>query len=306
MKPRWRSTARILICIPLALVASLAAEPVAGGADATGAVASPAAIVFVRGDGDPYNGDIWTMGLHGGNQVRLTRSDAQDYEPEWSPDGTRIAWTRYASASFGPSDVWVMDPDGTDQHNLTNHQGDVTGASWSPEGNRIAYAWNKHIWIIGADGSGDHDISPADGFDYQPTWSPDGSRIAFISGSDAWMMNADGSNRLQITATVGIIERDPAWSPDGSRIALSGYHTRGSWHVDVMRADGTGHHIAVDIYSLQPAWSPDGSKLAFYGCADLGCALYRSSVRGLHVRALGHRRALSDESPDYRQVLPIS
>jgi Tol biopolymer transport system component len=119
-------------------------------------------------------------------------------------------------------------------------------------------------------------------------------------------MNADGSGRRQVTETVGISERDPAWSPDGSRIAVSGYHTRGSWHVDVMRADGTGHHIAVDMYSLQPAWSPDGSKLAFYGCADLGCGLYRSSVRGRHVRPLGRQRGFSDESPDYRQAIPVS
>jgi hypothetical protein len=92
MKRRWSSTARVLLCMSAALAASLTAVP-AAGAGAGRAGTAPAAIVFVRGQGHPYNGEIWTMGRHGGNQVRLTRSEAADYEPEWSPDGTRIAWT---------------------------------------------------------------------------------------------------------------------------------------------------------------------------------------------------------------------
>ena len=306
MKPRAISTARILVGISLSLGMSLHAVPVSAGETVAPAGTAPAAIVFVRGQGHPYNGEIWTMGRHGGNQVRLTRNEVVDYEPEWSPDGTQIAWTRYAGSDFGPSDVWIMDPNGAEAHNLTRHQGDVTGPSWSPDGTRIAYAWNGHIWVIGADGSGDHDISPSGAFDHDPAWSPDGTEIAFVSASDVFVMNADGSDRRRITDTAGISERNPAWSPDGSRIAVSASHTRGSWHVDVMRADGAAHHIAVDLYSLQPAWSPDGSKLAFYACSDLGCALYRSSARGRHIRPLGRRRGFSDESPDYRQVIPAS
>jgi Tol biopolymer transport system component len=305
MKRRWSSAAGIVLCMLAALVASVVAVP-AAAADPGVAGSAPAAIVFVRGQGHPFNGEIWTMGRHGGNQVRLTRSDVADYEPEWSPDGTTIAWTRYSSSDFGPSDVWIMNPDGSDPHNVTNHQDDVGGPSWSPDGTRIAYEWDSHIWVIGADGTGDHDISPAGSLDHDPAWSPDGTQIAFISGSDVFVMNADGSDRRQVTETVGILERDPAWSPDGSRIAVSGYHTRSSWHVDVMRSDGAAHHIAVDMESLQPAWSPDGSKLAFYGCGDLGCRLYRSSVRGRHVNPLGRRDGFSDESPDFRQVLPVS
>jgi Tol biopolymer transport system component len=288
--------ASLLVAIP----ATFASPPV----PQRGAL-SPAAIVFARLQGDPDNYEIWTMGQHGADQERLTRNSVADHDPEWSPDGSQIAWVRYESRyNTGPSDVWLMDPDGSNQHKLTDHSDDVSGPSWSPDGTRLVFARNDGLWIIDTDGTDEHRIAPARMFARDPAWSPDGSRIVFSAHPsrtrDLYVTNVDGSERGRLSRTDGIFEYAPAWSPDGSRIASSGSHLTSTWHVDLMRSDGEGVHILIDLYSLDPAWSPDGSKLAFYACAPDDCGLYQSGASGKHIRELGRRRGFSDIQPDFR------
>ena len=49
-------------------------------------------------------------------------------EPEWSPDGTSIA---FFSDGGGPGAIWVMRADGTGQRQLTGER-DSHSASWRP------------------------------------------------------------------------------------------------------------------------------------------------------------------------------
>ena len=249
------------------------------------------------------------MGRHGGNQVRLTRNDVSDGSPEWSPDGTHIAWVRYATKFGGASDIWVMDPDGSNQRNLTGDASEeLRDPAWSPDGTRIAFVRSSRIWVMDADGSGAHQIGPSTTWGVAPAWSPDGSRIAYVSsgstGTEIFVMDADGSHPQQLTSTESVDETDPAWSPDGSRIAYSGYHWRGSWHVDMMRSDGVGGHVVIDEYSLDPTWSPDGSKIAFYACAEGQCRIFQSSWRGRHLRVLGRSNGVHGAQPDFRETIP--
>ena len=92
----------------------------------------------------------------GGNQTNLTNDVAEDTDPVWSPDGTRIAFVK---AAEGHRNIFVMDADGTDQVNLTPGA-DTTGQAnagvaptWSPDGTRIAYTYQGDIWVMNADGS---------------------------------------------------------------------------------------------------------------------------------------------------------
>jgi Tol biopolymer transport system component len=57
------------------------------------------------------------MAPDGSGQTRLTNETA-DFVPDWSPDGTRIAFMRSID---GAADIFVMRADGTGQANLTNH-----------------------------------------------------------------------------------------------------------------------------------------------------------------------------------------
>ena len=127
--------------------------------------------------------------------------------PSWSPDSTRIAFTRH-------SEIWVMNADGTNRTKLLdNGQCPV----WSPDGTKIAFISKEgYIWFMDTDGSNQRKLMPDAGAILNLAWSPDGTKIAF--DSPIWVVNADGSDQRKLSD----IAEDfcPAWSPDGTKIAF--------------------------------------------------------------------------------------
>ena len=62
--------------------------------------------------------EIWVMNADGSNKIKFNNKYSA-VSPAWSPDGSKIAFGRYASNS----DIWVMNADGSNQINLTNKSG---------------------------------------------------------------------------------------------------------------------------------------------------------------------------------------
>jgi Tol biopolymer transport system component len=261
-------------------------------------------IVFARlQESAPENYEIWTMDGTGRNQVRLTYNAVADHDPDWSPDGTKIAWVHFETQfnGTGPSDVWIMNADGSNKYRLTHDRADITNPSWSPNGHRIAFTRDYKIYVINVDGTGEHQISQAGAFDFDPAWSPDGSTIVFAhqfptGGLDLATMRPDGSHLRRLTHTRAF-EEDPEWSPDGQQVAFSGYDTRTGWHVYIVDRDGTDPTVLMERESLEPGWFPDGSRLALYACVD-DCGLYQIRANGHGLRPLGRIRGFSDIQPD--------
>ena len=94
------------------------------------------------------------MNADGSDQHLLTTDTSpKDQLPEWSPDGSRIA---YAARSLATGlDIWVMNADGTDQHAVMADSGDTYGPAWSPDGTGIAYVDATENTIETMDTQGD-------------------------------------------------------------------------------------------------------------------------------------------------------
>ena len=73
------------------------------------------------------------MNSDGSGQARVTDNAASDVEPTWSPDGGRIAFSRYLE-SGRESNIYVMNADGTAEVNLTTAPGLDFKPAWSPDG----------------------------------------------------------------------------------------------------------------------------------------------------------------------------
>ena len=86
--------------------------------------------------------------MGGGNTQLLVSGSYDNYlHPEWSPDGTKIAFTRENS-------VYVMNADGANEVALAGVTGNAAYyPQWSPDGNWIVFDGSGNIDVIRIDGS---------------------------------------------------------------------------------------------------------------------------------------------------------
>ncbi len=76
------------------------------------------------------------MNADGSGQTNLTQNPAHDNLPDWSPDGSEIAFETDRDGDF---EIYVIGADGSDPFNLSFAFGTDAGPTWSPDGTLIAY-----------------------------------------------------------------------------------------------------------------------------------------------------------------------
>ena len=251
----------------------------------------------------------WLQGIpnHKGTGVdclrRLTNNSATDSRPEWSPDGTRIA---FESRHDGNFEIYAMDDDGGNLDRLTNNSATDYRPEWSPDGTRIAfYSYrdgNFEIYAMDDDGGNLDRLTNNSATDYRPEWSPDGTRIAFYSYRDGnfeiYAMDDDGGNLDRLTNNSATDYR-PVWSPDGTRIAFYSYRD-GNFEIYAMDDDGGNldrltNNSATDSW---PEWSPDGTRIAFYSDRDGNFEIYAMDDDGGNLDRLTNNSA-TDYRPEW-------
>jgi Tol biopolymer transport system component len=84
-----------------------------------------------------YRGELWRVPSSGGEARLLTRHQAHDFMPVWSPDGTSIA---FASDRYGGFDIFIMPAAGGAATRLTFHSADDYPASFTPDGAAVLFS----------------------------------------------------------------------------------------------------------------------------------------------------------------------
>ena len=223
-------------------------------------------IVFVS-DRDGNN-EIYVLDMTQGLEIRLTYNEANDRDPVWSPDGTKIAFT---SDRLGGNDIFVMDRNGANPTRFSQETADERFPDWHPDGALIAFYRGAGICIYNAQNEGN--CAPlGGGQNNHPSWAPDGTKVAIQRDQDIYYFYYNPYEYPPTELTYNTAwEGMPDWSPDGESIVYVSFVGSGNAEIFVMDAADGGNqtNLTNNAYSDRyPAWSPDGTQVVFTSNRD--------------------------------------
>lgn len=198
---------------------------------------------------------LWVVSLPSGEAKQITEGqDWDDTDPQWSPDGSRIAFVsdRTGKAYDGShnTDVWVIPAAGGALTKISDHAFEDENPRWSPDGKRILFAGQTAVhqfpklYIADSSGGSPSQLAVKD--------------LAMIAGELHWP--AAGS----VFFTAGVKGETHIFRADlGSRTfsaVTSG--PRGIHAFDVNESAGEMAYLASDFQHMDDLYAAnlDGSK----------------------------------------------
>jgi Tol biopolymer transport system component/DNA-binding winged helix-turn-helix (wHTH) protein len=206
------------------------------------------------------NLDIWVRPVGEGNPVRVTTSDAHDWQPDWAPEGNLLA---FRSERDGGG-LFVTPVFGGKERKVSSFG---SYPRWSPDGRQILFyssplrdetAEIPKVYVVGLDGQSPREVMS----DFLPQFEY--FRVA--------------------------------WRPDGKHLSLWGWHRQQSWGFWTVPLDGGPpvksevdskvkeqiKEAAVDFTNF--VWSPSGRALYFEGTAQTVKNLWKVEVEPQSLR----------------------
>jgi Tol biopolymer transport system component len=242
---------------------------------------------------------------------RFIASTQLDSEPQFSPDGMKIA---FGSSRSGTYEVWVSDREGRNPVQLTYLNGISGSPRWSPDSRWIAFdggqADDIDIYIISVDGGPPRRLTSGRCKNARPSWSKDGRWIYFGSNRSGdwqiWKQPAAGGAAVQVTKSGG---EQALESADGKFVYWAKRDITGIWRVPV---EGGEESQALDVSTLG-LWAltdqgicffdlknPTGLALKFYSFGTGKTTLLRQFPKDTRIDALSTALTVS---PDGRWIL---
>jgi len=262
--------------------------------------------------------DLWLSSLDGEDTRQLTRHDANDTDPTWSPDGKHIY---FLSSRNESSEVWRITPDGGDATQVTDLPMDVGTFRLTADGDRL---------VVSLEVFPDCDdlactVSRDKALEGSPTTGAIYDQL-FMRHWDHWLTQKR-SRLFALPLKRGVTsEREPlllsgeidadvpsrvwggneeyAISPDASTVYFTARirdrDEPSSTNFDLYSAPMNGDGPTLNLTESNPAWdtqpvlSPDGKSLAYLAMERTGFEAdrFRVMIRDLET---GNTRELATE-----------
>jgi len=147
----------------------------------------------------------------------IQMSERHAYDPEYSLDGTLVAFTSRLVSGDELADIYIHNVATGENTNITNTDMTQIGQhDWSPDGSKLIFRADPdatdtyhpsqlEIFTINKDGSNLVQITNNEKLDASPKWSNDGTSIYFVSHENQekpkiYVMDTDGSNVKRVTS----------------------------------------------------------------------------------------------------------
>src|SRR2546422_1096257 len=206
--------------------------------------------------------EVWVVAITGGKPRQYTRGDKSATAPEWSPDGSMIAFLTDREKD-GERQVWMMMADGGEAWAVTSHKGGVSGFRFSPDSKQLLLSAADrpgkeeedrkkvkddtmvidhdikmtHLWLFEVAKKEEKRLTEGNFTVSDPQWSPDGTRITYTTRptpkaddgglSDVWMLTVASGVKKKIAGDEGSSD-NARWSPNGEWVAYTGSPDKGS------------------------------------------------------------------------------
>ena len=236
----------------------------------------------------------------------LIESSGSDVNPDWSPDGRRIA---FESTRDGQYNIWTCDSDGSHPLQLTNFKKQTGTPRWSPDGRTIAFdsleAGDWNVYLIDADGRVARRLTPETSSDYRGVWSRDGRWIYFGSdragSSQIWKVPSAGGPADQVTRG-GAMCAQVSWDDRHLYYARSEGHTS-IWRVPVSGGEETEVVRGPIPHSLD--WALSATSLV-YTTEDRQARREEYTIHSLDLRTGETTELFRKTGPFSHQQLAVS
>ncbi len=221
--------------------------------------------------------NLWQISFNGENHKALTSGKSSFSAPEWSPDGSKIAYT---SSEEGSNQIFIRWMDSGETSSITNLTNSPGNVQWSPDGEKLLFTMNVNAEkpSIATYPRAPEGAEWADGAKVieHVQYRSDGT-LGFIDEAyrHIFVISAEGGAPRQLTEG-NYDHNSPTWAPEGNSVLFTADYT-GNAELDRTMAQVYEMDIETGEKSQltdkrgphnSPVISPDGNHIAFTGYED--------------------------------------
>ncbi|NBB84641.1 MAG: prolyl oligopeptidase family serine peptidase [Bacteroidetes bacterium] len=221
---------------------------------------------------------LWMMNVDGTGHEKLTSRETDESSPQWSPDGTRIAFT--SSTDDAGTEIFIHYVDRHVTAKITQLEKSPSGITWSPDGEQLAFSMlvpeSEPQLVSPPDAPEGAEWADPPRVETRLNHELDGVGVLDYGFDHLFVVSAEGGAARQVTSGDFHHSSRPEWTPDGEHLIFSAnrhadwtHERRNTELYSVAVEDGTIEQLT-DRFGPNhtPRVSPDGQTIAYIGYED--------------------------------------